>query len=105
MQVNGGFHLPQLNWTNLISRLAREWKNKNLAKLSWKLYLAVTVYNIWVERNSRLHNLSTNGVIQITEKIIDMVKLKLSSLRAVHDSLENRATAMRWNLPTSIFAS
>ena len=105
MQDFGGFSLPMLNWTNLISRLSKEWRSKNLDTLSWKFCLAVTVYSLWDERNSRLHEQSPNDVNQITKKIVDMVKLKLSSVKTVHDSLENRDTARRWNLPNSIFAN
>ena len=93
-----------LSWSNLISKLAKEWRHKNLATISWKLCLSVTVYNIWAERNTRLHAHKSSGVNLITKRIRDMVQLKLSTLRAVQDSADNRVTARRWNLPSTIFA-
>ena len=98
----GNFSTPQLQWSSLIEWISREWKHKDLTMLSRKLCLAVTVYNIWHERNFRTHN---NGhcAIQIKEKIIDHVKQKMSMLKGVQDTIQNRRTSMKWNLPSSIF--
>ena len=103
VQSKSGISIPLVNWADTISWIARKWKFDNLTTLSWKLSLAATVYNIWIERNCRLHQHRANGVHHISEKIIDMVRLKLSSLRGVHDTTENRRVAARWNLPTSIY--
>ena len=103
VQRVGGFSLPRLNWKDLISRLSKDWISSNLATISWKLCLAVTVYNVWAERNSRLHGQEHNDVVQITWKIVDLVKLKLSSLKSLKETAQNRDVARRWNLPNSIF--
>ena len=48
--------IPNLTWTNLIEWMVREWKEGDLKTTSWKLILAGTIYNIWGERNLRLHS-------------------------------------------------
>ena len=83
--------------------MARVWKDNNLKTLSWKLSLASTVYNIWFECNFRLHNSRTNSVAQISEKIFESVKLKLSLPKEIQDTAGNRVTQLLWNLPVTIF--
>ena len=104
VQVKGGFKTPELNWKNMIRWLSKKWRNNNLTYKSWKLCHAITVYHIWLKRNNRLNNSRTNNAAQIFEKICEMVKYKLSTLRGVQDSTDSRNIAARWNLPTSIFA-
>ena len=101
--MEGGFNIPKLNWGNLIETMASDWRNKNLGTISWKLCLSITVYCIWAERNARLHNNIATGFLQITRKIRELVQLKLTTLKAVQDSPENRDTARKWNLPLRIF--
>ena len=103
VQSKCGIHVLQRSWTNTIEWLSMEWKIDNLTYQSWKLSLAVTVYNIWLERNSRLHCQKANGEIQITEKIYEMIIMKLSSLKGLPESTNNRRVATTWNLPVSIF--
>ena len=83
--------------------MAREWKDNNLVTLSWKLSIAGTVYSVWFERNLILHYSKDNSITQISDKIIEMVKLRLSMLKGIQDNPGNRATQLRWNLPLSIF--
>ena len=103
VQVKCIIQIPVLNWKNLINWLSNEWRLKNLKTLSWKLSLASTVYHIWMECNYRLHNRSSNSVTHIRDKIFDMARMKMASLKGVQDTTENRETAMVWNLPISIF--
>ena len=105
VQLDGGINVPKMCWSSLIIKLARDWRNKNLVSTSWKLCLSVTVYNIWYERNTRLHAHKSSDVNTITRKIRETVQLKLSTLSGIKNSAENREIARRWNLPSSIFAS
>ena len=95
---------PDLNWQSMISWLSHDWKPQNLRTLSWRLSFALTVYSIWMERNSRLHNGSPLSVQTIKEKIIDMARMKMASLKGVRESSMNKEVALEWNLST-IFTS
>ena len=90
VQNKCGICIPQASWVDTISWIARNWITNNLTTLSWKLCFTITVYSLWIERNTRLHQNRANGVQFISEKIIDMVRMKLSSLKDVYDSNENR---------------
>ena len=103
IQHQDGFSTPSIDWSHLIGWMSKEWKGSSLQTVSWKLSLAASVYNIWLELNSRLHNSRANNVAWITGKIIYMVKLRLSVLKGFQDTVDNRATQSRWNLPPSIF--
>ena len=105
VQVKGGFQVPELNWQNLIRWLSGNWKIKNLTMISWKICLAATVYIIWLERNHRLYNRLTNSVNQILDRILEMVKMKLSTLKGICDTIENRNMAVRWHLPSTVFGN
>ena len=103
VQNKGVFNVPAQNWFNMIEWISTEWRNDNLTHQSWKLSLAVTVYIIWQERNSRLHGKPANGITHIIEKIFELIRIKLSSLKGLPTSSANRGTAAIWNLPDSIF--
>ena len=103
VQIKGNFDTPQINWNSLIRWLSREWRINNLKHISWRLCLASTVYHIWAERNDRLHRQNISNASRISEKIIQMVMMKLTTLKGVVNSQENRDIALRWNLPAMIF--
>ena len=105
LQAKCGFQSLDINWRYLVSRFSQEWKMKNFKTICWKLCLASTVFNIWKERNSRLHNGTANNANIVRDKIEDMVRMKLASFKGVKDTQENRELALVWNLPTKIFSS
>ena len=104
IQLRCGFAVPSLSWNNLVSWITQKWKGNNLCMDIWRLSLAGTVYQIWSERNFRLHNNRANNLTHIYESIIGMVRLKLSSLKGIQDSADNRCLQLQWNLPASIFS-
>ena len=104
IQMKCSTQIPKLNWNSLVSWLSSSWRSKNLRTLSWKLSLASTVYHIWMERNFRFHNRSSNSVTRIWEMILEMVRMKMAALKGVRDTIENRETALMWNLPSKIFS-
>ena len=95
---------PEQTWHSLISWLSNAWRTKNLRTLSWNLSFATTVYHIWMERNSRFYNGVSLSVLRIGERILDMVKMKMASLKGVRDTIENKEMALEWNLSSRIFS-
>ena len=103
MQIIGGFCTPILDWKSLVEWVAHKWKGSSLEMDIRKVCLAGTVYQIWAERNSRIHHNQASNVPQLCEKIVRLIKLKLHTLKGIPDNAHNRRTQARWNLPLSIF--
>ena len=103
MLTKCGTLTPTLAWKDLIGWLANKWIAGDLKTTSWKLSLASTVYHIWMERNHRLHNRSSNSVINVRDRVIAMVRWKMASLKGVKSTRENRNIATAWSLPASLF--
>ena len=98
-----GIQTPSHSWTNLIKWAAQKWQDSSFPTMIQKLSLVATVYYIWYERNERYHHNNNNSVITIVERIVELVKLKLSTIRRVLDYTGNRNNQVRWNLPDTIF--
>ena len=96
-------HVPQLPWEELIMWLATHWRGTSFEVVVRKLCLAATVYHIWQERNSHFPTNSRRRTMEEVLAAINMVRGKLTSFRAVEDSIRNRYIQVKWGLPTSIF--
>ena len=68
-----------------------------------KLCLASTVYAIWAERNNRYHSHTSRDVNSIVANILELVRLKLSTLSKVKNNLVNQSAKEAWGLSDSIF--
>ena len=102
--LKGGFYTPNVQWGNLVTWLSSNWKGKSLLVKSWKLCLAISVYHLWKERNSRLHSQRSLIVHEKEAVITEEVRIKLASLKNIQDLPQNRAIQNAWRLPDSIFA-
>ena len=103
LQGLGGFQVPELDWSNLINWLVREWREENFKTISWKLCIASLIYNIWWERNYRFHNSRENTADQILAATVRMIQSRLAALKGVQDTEDNRTLQVHWNLPDTIF--
>ena len=92
-----------MNWEDYIAWLSGQWKGNSLMVTIRKLCLASTVYTIWVERNSRYHNNNFRGTNSIIATILELVRLKLSTLSKVKDNAFNQSIQQDWGIPPSIF--
>ena len=103
IQQKCGLQSPRLDWIGMIEWLAQHWKGRSLEMDIRKLYLAATIYIIWQERNSRLHNNRANSSDFLCDKVLRIIRLKLSTFHRIPSTGENRQIQMCWNLPSTIF--
>ena len=91
------------DWKDCIALMVTHCKGKSLSTLVRKLSLSASVYLIWAERNSRLHDNNLKDANSVLWEISDLIRLRLSSVTNLPDSEENRSIQTTWNLPDSIF--
>ena len=92
-----------LIWKECCLQMVNHCKDKSLSSIIRKLSLAVSVYYIWQERNSRFNENSFRGAMEVIWIIIDTICIRLSSLTGFPDNAENRGIQASWNLPDRIF--
>ena len=99
----GGFHIPSLPWQELISWMSSNWRGNSFVNITKKMCLAISVYYIWKERNTRFHTNSTSTYDEILSTIVEHIRLKLSTFKNVKDNISNRQCQSCWNLSDKIF--
>ena len=98
----GNFSTPDLPWKERVSWMATHWHG-DFCSVIKKLCLAISVYYIWKERNTRFHTNSTSSIEEVFCSIVEQVRMKLSTLRKVEDNPTNHYYQFLWNLPDGIF--
>ena len=96
-------NVPQLPWEDLIEWLSSNWKGTTLFVRILKLSLYSTVYSIWQERNTRLHENRSRNAETITQMILGTVRMRLSTYNKVENNELNRKLQQDWELPDSIY--
>ena len=96
--------VPHLPWDALIAWLSSNWTGSSLSCRIHKLCLAATISSIWQERNIILHENRCQTAGNITHKILETVRLRLSSYKSVQNNELNRKLQHDWALPDSIYA-
>ena len=94
---------PSLPWKELVSWMTLQWNSNTFSTITKKLSIAIIVYQIWKERNSRFHTNSLRTTEEVYYAISEQVRLKLTTFRRVQDSQTNRFLQTIWSLPDCIF--
>ena len=97
-------HVPHLSWDILIDWLASNWVGASLSLSLSKLCLTATVYYVWQERNTRIHENRSRNVDCITHTILETICMSLFSYKMVEENDLNKKLQEDWALPDSIFA-
>ncbi|GJW11588.1 hypothetical protein Tco_1577415 [Tanacetum coccineum] len=72
------------DWHSLVNYLASMGKNKCIKVILKKIVFGAAVYFIWQERNRRLFTSVKRKVIDLLEAILEVIKLRLVSLRVTN---------------------
>ena len=96
-------YLGDLSWEDCYSQMVLLCRGKSLTAVVRKLSLAVSVYQIWAERNSRLHENGFRREKEVLWSISDLIRLRLYLVTGIPDTAENRSIQIAWSLPDSIF--
>ena len=70
-----------------------------ILSIAWKAY----IYHVWCERNGRLHSQPSNSLLQILEKIKEIVCIKLNGVNKVATDDVNRRLCRNWGFTADVF--
>ena len=79
ISLRGTFFTPSIPWGQLIPWLSSNWKGNSLQMKTNLLFLSITVYHLWRERNNRFHVHTSTSVQDLGSLIVQDVRLKLST--------------------------
>ena len=99
----GNVMAPSLPWKEMVSWMTKWWNGNTFSTITKKLCIAITVYQIWKERNTRFHSNSICTTEAVYCAILEQVRVKLATFRRVEDNQRNRSLQTIWNLPDCIF--
>lgn len=74
------------NWLGLVEVVARDCLGKSLATIIRRLGFCCTVYQIWMERNSRIFSNERKPEEVILQSIIGMVRYRALALQNIKQS-------------------
>ena len=84
-------------WNDIILDLADGHNGNNIESVVKSLSLAASVYFIWNERNNRIFREEDKNTEEVTNKILDIVKMKMLSLK-VKNSFAVKNVERRWSI-------
>ena len=97
-----------------VSRTPRNWENeflwviankgKSFSSITRKIAWGATIYHLWGHRNRRIQENNYAPADTIFRLICDDVRLRISSIQKVVDSLANRSMCERWSFPINILS-
>ena len=97
-----------LDWSCRDWRQTVEWlcqfSGASFFHLLVRLSFAASVYHIWRERNARTHDMPLRPVSVLLYDIVFDVRNRVSSLRKVNPSYDNKWLHLSWHLPDDIFS-
>ena len=97
-----------------VSRTPRNWENeflwviankgKSFSSITRKIAWGATIYHLWGHRNRRIQENNYAPADTIFRLICDDVRLRISGIQKVVDSLANRSMCERWSFPINILS-
>ena len=69
-------------------------------RMAWKAF----IYNIWCERNKRLHNGMAETSLQLLARIKEVLRIRLVGLAKVAENDINRALCCNWGFTFELIA-
>ncbi|KAL7215410.1 hypothetical protein ACSBR1_027554 [Camellia fascicularis] len=71
------------SWTDWVGVVAKDCKGKSLATIIKKLGFCCTVYQLWLERNSRVFNKEMKPEEVVLKSIISMIRYRCMALNNI----------------------
>ena len=84
--------------------MPRNWENEFLWVIATKgkSFCSITIYHLWRQRNSRIHENIFSPADAIFHLVCNDVRLRIYGLKKVVDNPVNRAMCERWSFPLNI---
>ena len=84
------------NWSEELQWAVQNLKGRNLAstllRVAWKAF----IYQVWKERNGRLHGNAARTNLQVLEAIKDVTRIRLAEIK--RDATTNLGLSNSWEL-------
>ena len=79
-------HMADINfssskWVDIVAWLQPIAKQNTITSIVGRLIVAASSYSVWQERNNRVHGKGDRTPEQVAKIVVDMVRLKLASIR------------------------
>ena len=91
------FIWPRMTWGRRVLRVAKRWRGKHLVNCSYRILLAILVYSLWRERNSRICESTHKTPEEVAARVLNIVKDKLLTMQ-LDDSIQSRAVKRLWHI-------
>ena len=79
-------------------------KGKSFISITKRIAWGATIYHLWRQRNSRIHENVYSSAEAIFHHICNDVRLRVSGLHKVDDNPAKRTWYERWSFPLSILS-
>ena len=89
------------NWENEFLWVIAS-KGKSLCSITKRIAWGATIYHLWRQQNSRIHENIFSPADSIFHLVCNDVRLRISGLKKVVDNPINRAMCERWSFPLNI---
>ena len=77
-------------------------KGKSFCSITKRIAWGATIYNLWRQRNSRIHEKIFSPADAILHLVCNDVRLRISSLQKVVENHVNILMCERWSFPLNI---
>ncbi|GJW95770.1 RNA-directed DNA polymerase, eukaryota, reverse transcriptase zinc-binding domain protein [Tanacetum coccineum] len=85
-----------MEWNEIVDSFSQMYIGNYIGSIIRRIGLATSVYLIWKERNCRIFKEEMKSVKELTEELFEIMRLRLSSLKAKKSQAVLRAQ-LRWN--------
>ena len=99
-----GLHKEIRSWTDELAWAINRVKGKTLISIVLRMAWKACIYNIWCERNRRLHNGMAETSLQLLDRIKEVLRIRLVGLEKVAEDDINRALCCNWGFTFELIA-
>ena len=100
LRLCGNTRAPR-NWENEFLWIIAT-KGKPFCSITKRIAWGATIYHLWKQRNSRIHENIFSPADAIFHLICNEVRLRISGIKKVVDNPTNRSMCKRWSFPLNI---
>ena len=100
IRLCGNFNMPR-NWENEFLWVIST-KGKSFYSITTRIAWGATIYHLWRQRNSRIHENIFSPTDAIFHLICNDIRLRVSGIQKVDDNHANRSMCERWSFPLNI---
>ena len=90
-------------WQKTAQRATRSLYTKIVAEFRKKIVMSCFVYQIWKERNERMHGQQPRSVMLVFDRVMKSISDRVQGWRRIKRSKANLDISVEWGFGNSIF--